>query len=85
MIVKVQLWPWPFDPKMYIYLPLTILHLCMKYESCMLKTTQVIVSEVLTDGQTTPTLTGHRLVEDPTNDMSNVDHTDSVIKVIVID
>ena len=34
-------------PKMYRYLPLTILHLCMKYESCTLKTTctQVIVSE----------------------------------------
>ena len=33
---KVPLWPWlqPFDPKMYRYLPLTILHLCMKYESC---------------------------------------------------
>ena len=42
---KVQLWPWPFDPKMYRYLPLTILHLCMKYESCKLKTSQVIVSE----------------------------------------
>ena len=42
---KVQLWPWPLDPKMYRYLPLTILHLCMKYESCRLKTTQVIVSE----------------------------------------
>ena len=36
----------PFDPKMYRYLPLTILHLCMKYESCTLKTTQVIVSEL---------------------------------------
>ena len=36
---------WPFDPKMYQYLPLNILHLCMKYESCKLKTTQVIVSE----------------------------------------
>ena len=34
-----------FDPKMYRYLPLTILHLCMKYENCTLKTTQVIVSE----------------------------------------
>ena len=44
-IDKVQLWPWPFDPKMYRYLPLTILHLCMKYESCTLKTTQVIVSD----------------------------------------
>ena len=42
---KVQLWPWPLDPKMYRYLPLAIMHLCMKYESCMLKTTQVIVSE----------------------------------------
>ena len=41
---------WPFDPKMYRYLPLAILHLCMKYESCTLKTTQVIVSDpVLTD------------------------------------
>ena len=47
---KVQLWPWPLDPKKIEYLPLTILHLCMKYESCTLKTTQVIVSElVLTD------------------------------------
>ena len=36
---------WTADPKMYRYLPLTILHLCMKYESCTLKTTQVIVSE----------------------------------------
>ena len=36
---------WPFYPKMYRYLPLSILHLCMKYESCMLITTQVIVSE----------------------------------------
>ena len=46
----VQLWPWPLTlrPKMYRYLPRTILHLCMIYESCPLKTTQVIVSEVLT-------------------------------------
>ena len=36
---------WPFGLKMYICLPLTILHLCMKYQSCMLKTTHVIVSE----------------------------------------
>ena len=51
---KVQLWPWPFDPKMYRYLPLAILHLCMKYESCMLKTTEVIMLELKcwqTDGQ----------------------------------
>ena len=34
---------WPFDTKMYRYL--FHLHLCMKYESCTLKTTQVIVSE----------------------------------------
>ena len=34
-----------FDPKMYKYLLLTILHLLMKYQSCTLKTTQVIVSE----------------------------------------
>ena len=36
---KVPLWPWPltFWPKMYRHLPLTILHLCMKYESCTLK------------------------------------------------
>ena len=27
---KVQLWPWPFDPKMCRYLPLAILYLCMK-------------------------------------------------------
>ena len=50
---------WPLDPKMYRYLPVAILHLCMKCESCMLKTTQVIVSEPMcwrtdrrTDGQT---------------------------------
>ena len=36
---------WPFDPKINRYLPLAILHLCMKYESCTFKTTQVIVSE----------------------------------------
>ena len=36
---------WPFEPKMYRYLSLTILHLCMKYESFTLKTIQVIVSE----------------------------------------
>ena len=42
---KVQLWPWLLDPKMYRYLPLTILYLCMKYESCMLRTSPVIVSE----------------------------------------
>ena len=35
----------PFDPKMYRYLSLTILHLWMKYESCTLKTSPVIVSE----------------------------------------
>ena len=44
-VLKVTLWPWPLDPKMYRYLPLTILHLCIKYESCTLKTNQVIVSE----------------------------------------
>ena len=42
---KVPLWPWPLDPKMYRYLPLAIPHPCMKYESCTLKTTQIIVSE----------------------------------------
>ena len=42
---KDQLWPWPLDPKMYRYLPLTILRLCMKYESCTLKSTQVIMLE----------------------------------------
>ena len=37
---------WLFDPKMYRYHhPFAILHICMKYESCTLKTTQVIVSE----------------------------------------
>ena len=36
---------WPFDHKMYRYLPLTILHLCVTYERCTLKTNQVIVSE----------------------------------------
>ena len=40
---KAPLWPRPFDPKMYRYLPLTILHLGMKYQSCTLKTSQVIV------------------------------------------
>ena len=49
---------WPFDPKMYRYLPLTILHLCMKYERCTLKTTQIIV---LTDRRTK----GARLVTGP--------------------
>ena len=44
---KVPLWPWPltFWPKMYRYLPSTSLHQWMIYESCTLKTTQVIVSE----------------------------------------
>ena len=42
---KVQLWPWPLDPKMYRHLPFAILYLCMTYESCTLKTTQVIESE----------------------------------------
>ena len=36
---------WPFDSKMYRHRPLAILHFCIKYESCTLKTTQVIVSE----------------------------------------
>ena len=36
---------WPFDPKMYTYRPPAIVHLCMRYEICMLKTTQLIVSE----------------------------------------
>ena len=36
---------WHFDPKMCRYLSLALLHLCMKYESCTLKTSQVIVSE----------------------------------------
>ena len=42
---QVQLWALAFDPKRYRYLTVTILHLCMKYESCTLRTTQVIVSE----------------------------------------
>ena len=42
---KVQWWPWPFDPKMYKYLCLNIWYLNMKYESCTLKTTLVILSE----------------------------------------
>ena len=42
---QVQLWPWPFDLKIHKYLPITILHLCTIYESCTLKTTQVIVSD----------------------------------------
>ena len=29
---KVPLCPWPLNPQMSMYLPLTILHLCMKYE-----------------------------------------------------
>ena len=55
---KVQLWPRPLnlDIKVYRYLLLAILHLCMKYESCAtLKTTQVNVSDPKcwqTDGQT---------------------------------
>ena len=37
---------WLIDWKFIcIYLPLTILHSCMTYESCMLKTTQVIIPE----------------------------------------
>ena len=36
---------WPFDPKMYRYLCHAILHLCKKYESCTLKTSQVILSK----------------------------------------
>ena len=36
---------WPFDPRIYRYFSLTILYLCMKYERCTLKVTQVIVSE----------------------------------------
>ena len=42
---KVPLWPWPFDSKMYRYLPLTILHLFMKYESCTLKTSRYRVNQ----------------------------------------
>ena len=42
---NLQLWPWPLHLIMYRCLPLTILHLCMKYESWTLNTTQVIVSE----------------------------------------
>ena len=37
---KVQLWPWPltfWHQNIYRYLSLTILHLCMKYDSCTLK------------------------------------------------
>ena len=72
IVDKVQLWPWPFHPKMYRYIPLCILHLWMKCESWTLKTTQVIVSEpkcwrtdrpkVLTDRRT------HRIpIERPTS------------------
>ena len=46
---------WPFDPKMYRYLPLAILHLCMKYESCTLKTTRLsyrVRTKVLKDRRT---------------------------------
>ena len=35
---------WPPDLKVQRYISLSILHLCLKYESCTLKTTQVIVS-----------------------------------------
>ena len=43
-IDKIPLWSSPLDTKTYKYhLPLTILHLCMKYESYTLKTTQVII------------------------------------------
>ena len=54
---KVPLWPWPltFWPHNVWYLPLPILHICMKYECCTLKITQVIVSEPKcwqTDGRT---------------------------------
>ena len=45
VLTKVRLWPWPLNPKMYRYLSLNILHLCKNYESCTLKTTQVIVSK----------------------------------------
>ena len=37
---------WPLNPKTHRYLPLTILYLCLKYESCTLKTAQIIVSEL---------------------------------------
>ena len=59
---KVLLWPWLLDPKMYSYVPLVILHLCMKYESCTLKTSQVIMSEPKCwwiDGRTNPIPIGH--------------------------
>ena len=36
---------WSIYPKLYMYLPFTILHLRIKYESCTLNTTQFIVSE----------------------------------------
>ena len=42
---RTRLLPWPLNPKLNRYLWLIILHICMKYESFMLKTTQVIVSE----------------------------------------
>ena len=32
-----------FEPKIYMYLPLTILYLCMKYERCTFKITPAIV------------------------------------------
>ena len=42
---KIQMWPWPMDPTIYRYLPCTTLHLWLKYDSCTLKTAQLIVSE----------------------------------------
>ena len=45
---QVQLWPRPFDPKMYRYFPLTILHLCMKYNyrlCCVMENTEIWLAD----------------------------------------
>ena len=54
---------WPLDLKIYPYLPLAILHLCMKYERCTLKITQVIVSEPMSWQSSVVTLTFHHLTQ----------------------
>ena len=55
------LWPWTLTPglKMLRHLPLTILNLCMSYESSMLKTTKVIVSEPRCRWTDNPDSIGH--------------------------
>ena len=60
-IDKVPLRPWPLDQNIYRDIPFAILHLCMNYESCALKTTQVIVSEPKCWQSSIVTLTFHLL------------------------